>query len=182
MQRYTSSQGFTLYNLIITLAIVGIVFGLAIPNFVVFVKNIQIYTAINSFNASLHLARSEAINRKTDIYICTRDNLDCSGKNDWTTGLLIYQDLNKNQEFDEDELIQATDPFSEYISFSSNGKVDQLKYKNNGRAARKNGALPMMSFLMCDSKHRTNTAYKLTLNASGRITTTKSTKDEIKCE
>jgi type IV fimbrial biogenesis protein FimT len=56
-----SQRGVTLIELLISLAILGVLVSLALPSFKVIMANTQIRTAGQALNDGLHLARAEAI-------------------------------------------------------------------------------------------------------------------------
>lgn len=60
-------QGFTLAELLIVMAIVGILASLAAPAFSQFIKSQRIKSMASDLNASLTLARSEAIKRNSNV-------------------------------------------------------------------------------------------------------------------
>jgi len=62
-------QGFTLAELLIVMAIVGILASLAAPAFSQFIKSQRIKSMASDLNASLTLARSEAIKRNANATI-----------------------------------------------------------------------------------------------------------------
>lgn len=60
-------RGFSLLELIIALAIAGILMALAAPAYIGYVANSRIRTAAQSFNSGLQLARTEAIRRNMNV-------------------------------------------------------------------------------------------------------------------
>jgi type IV fimbrial biogenesis protein FimT len=85
-----SSKGFTLVELIITVAIAAIILGIAVPSFQVFTANNRVTSANNSIVQGLNLARFTAVTSNEDIAICgSTDTSTCS---DWNTGWLVYND------------------------------------------------------------------------------------------
>jgi type IV fimbrial biogenesis protein FimT len=69
----TKYNGFTLLELMITIAVASVLAGLAAPTFTDLMKSSQLTTANNQVVASLHLARSEAVKRGSNILV-TIDN------------------------------------------------------------------------------------------------------------
>ena len=57
-------NGFTLYELLVTMLIVGVVLSLGIPNLTAFTANSRVTTTSNDLLGSLTLARSEAARAK----------------------------------------------------------------------------------------------------------------------
>ena len=55
------SGGFTLLELLVAMAVTGILLGVGVPSFVEVMKNARLSTQHNDLLQSLYLARSEAI-------------------------------------------------------------------------------------------------------------------------
>lgn len=86
-----TQNGFTLYELMITLLIVGVVLSLGIPNMRAYSQNSRMTSAANDFHAAFHLARSEASRAKTNITICaSADSVTCGGT--WDQGYIVFVD------------------------------------------------------------------------------------------
>ena len=81
--------GFTLIELVITIALLGILLAWAIPNVRSFIKNARIVSVTNELVADIGLARQEAQRRGRTVQICTSsDGTTCSGI-DWMDGWII---------------------------------------------------------------------------------------------
>ena len=95
----TSQNGFTLYELMITLLIVGVVLSLGIPNMRAYSQNSRMTSTANDFHAAFHLARSEASRAKTNITICASANSMDAGANcggTWDQGYIVFVDTDGN--------------------------------------------------------------------------------------
>lgn len=85
--RRASSQGFTLYELIVTLAVASVIISFGVPGFQSYVQSSRTVTHTNDLITSLNLGRSEATRRGSPIDLCaSTDAATCSGNNDWSTG------------------------------------------------------------------------------------------------
>ena len=60
-------NGFTLYELLITLLVVGVILSLGIPNLSEFSANSRLTGAANDLHAAFQLARSEAARTRASI-------------------------------------------------------------------------------------------------------------------
>ena len=76
MLRHAKNSGFTLIELIVVLAIFGILVTLGLPNFNVWTQNAQIRTAAGAIQNGLQLARSEAVRRNAQIRFQLTDTTD----------------------------------------------------------------------------------------------------------
>ena len=101
-----NSHGFTLIELIITLAIVAIIAAFGIPNVSAMVQTNRMAAAMNGLSASFAYARSEAITRHHEVVVCkSYDGTSCIREGGWEQGWIIFHDLNGNEKRDEDERI-----------------------------------------------------------------------------
>jgi len=65
-----TQTGFTLYELLTTMLIVGVVLALGVPNMMSFNQNSRMTATVNDLHSSFYLARSEAARSKTSITVC----------------------------------------------------------------------------------------------------------------
>jgi type IV fimbrial biogenesis protein FimT len=69
-----NQNGFTLYELMITVAVLGVVLMVGVPNFSEFTQNSRMTSTANDLHSSFLLARSEAARAKSNITICASAN------------------------------------------------------------------------------------------------------------
>jgi type IV fimbrial biogenesis protein FimT len=85
--------GFSLLDLLVTLTIASILFGIGVPNFYDLTANNRLTVATNELITSLHYARSEAVTREVPVSICaSEDGQSCSGTSDWGRGWVVFTD------------------------------------------------------------------------------------------
>ena len=65
-----AQRGFTLMELMVVLAVVGVIMGLAVPNFSLYIRNSRLTGASNDLLAAVTMARSEAIKRQLPVGVC----------------------------------------------------------------------------------------------------------------
>ena len=69
MSKTLKTEGFTIIELMITVAVVGVLAAVALPSFNYTIKNNRVKTTASDLHTSLLLARSEAIKRNADVTV-----------------------------------------------------------------------------------------------------------------
>ena len=84
-------RGFTLIELMIAIALLGILLTLAVPSFNDLTQRMRIESAANSLSVAFATARSEAVKRGRNISVCkSADSTSCATSGDWSSGWVIY--------------------------------------------------------------------------------------------
>jgi type IV fimbrial biogenesis protein FimT len=157
---FKSVKGITLIELMITIAIAGILISLAAPNFRASVQNNRMVTEVNDLHASLNLGRSEAIKRNSDVTICASNNGKiCTG--DWKDGWIVFADNDVNGVIKQENIIRVHGPISasSTLLFSD----DQVTYASDGTSTGGSKG----TFTLCDSRGAAH-ARGLVIGLSGR--------------
>ncbi|MCW8933161.1 MAG: GspH/FimT family pseudopilin [Gammaproteobacteria bacterium] len=101
-------SGFTLVELMILLAIVGVVSAIGIPSFRAMVVSNELVDTANSLRMSMKLARSEAVARGKNAIVCSSVNIGNAGAatcsqtdGDWAKGWIVGIDLDGNGNIQE---------------------------------------------------------------------------------
>lgn len=83
-------RGFTLIELMVTVAILVIVIGVAAPGLSDVMLSSRLTSYANDFVASAQLARGEAIKRNTPVTLCaSSDGLACATTGGWEQGWIV---------------------------------------------------------------------------------------------
>lgn len=92
------SAGFTLIELMVTIAVVAVLLGLAVPAFTDVVRRSRIANQTNSVVGALQYARGESATRGIPVSICAAnaDRTACvtasESATNWTNGWIIFTD------------------------------------------------------------------------------------------
>ncbi len=85
------NRGFTLLELLVTIAVAAIILSYGVPSFMDVVRNGRAATNANDFVTALAIARSEAVKRGARVTVCaSNDQATCSG--DWEDGWIVFAD------------------------------------------------------------------------------------------
>lgn len=153
----TTQKGFTLYELMITVAIVGVVLAVGVPNMVAYSQNSRMTSTANDLHAAFHLARSEASRAKTFITICASANSmaaapTCNGN--WDEGYIVFLDLDGSVQTGVGESIlfrQAALPEGVILKVINNAKY--FSFAGTGLGRGQVGATPSLTqVVMCDDR------------------------------
>jgi len=92
-----NSCGFTLFELLIAVAIIVIMATLAIPGMSAQIQHSRANAALIEMFRTLSLARSEAIKRGYRVGLCPSDDgLSCKNTFSWQDGWLLFKDPDRN--------------------------------------------------------------------------------------
>lgn len=112
------SSGFTLIELMVTIAIAAILLLIATPSFVAFQRNSELTSAANSFVAAVNAARGEAM--KTSLHAMA---VPVGG--DWSRGWTVFVDSNGNSLLDGtgDRIVLQQAALASYFTASGSGSA-----------------------------------------------------------
>ncbi|MFV2033437.1 MAG: GspH/FimT family pseudopilin [Gammaproteobacteria bacterium] len=140
-------SGFTLLELMVTVAIAGIVMAFAVPSMESFIKNERLTTQINTLVGHLAYARSESVTRRQQVILCASSNMtSCQGTN-WAAGWILFIDADNNSSFTAGEQILRVKQLLTGSNTLVSSTGSSIIYDNRGFSPNSNG-----TFSLCDDR------------------------------
>jgi len=100
-----AARGFTSLEVVVTLALIAILAGIAAPSMIDFVRNNKMAAAARQLDADMVLARREAIKRNTRVLVCplgsTAGKCATATATAWTQGWLVCYDADFDNDCDD---------------------------------------------------------------------------------
>ena len=156
--------GFTLIELIVTLAILAIITSIALPYFHETMAKQEIKKITHTLVSSIQLAKSHAAIHHTNVVICPSQNKVNCQANHWNSGFIVFLDTNKNRQADTGEKIISTESTElQYGNLNWRGtlSIPSLTFQaENGLPNGSNG-----SFYYCSIYQQPH--YKIVLSRMG---------------
>jgi len=144
--RNYASRGFTLVELLITLAVAAILLGAAVPSFQSLMTTNQLAATTNTLVFSLRTARSEAVKLAIPTGVCTSNTSlaeepTCVADAGYVTGWIAYVDNNGNgvRDDDEDVLMAVEDRGSAFTMTASRQFANQVYFDDTGTSTSVTG-------------------------------------------
>ena len=153
-----TQHGFTLYELMITVLIVGVVLAFSIPNMQAFTQNSRMTSTANDVHAAFHLARSESSRAKTNITVCASANSMASDANcggTWDQGYIVFVDEEPdlNRSGSTETVLRAHPAIADGVSFAVANDATYFTYSSTGQGRPNVGGNTAVSqIVMCDER------------------------------
>jgi type IV fimbrial biogenesis protein FimT len=127
-------KGFTLVEMLVTVALVAILATVAVPSFAELIRSSRATTQANELIGALALARSEAITRAQPVAVCaSRNGSSCTGAATWSEGWIVFVDRGGSAgSFDaaSDEILRIYPALASASTLSS--AAASLRYRADG--------------------------------------------------
>lgn len=150
LPRLRPNAGFTLIELVVTIAIAAILLTLAAPSFVAFQRNSELTSQTNALVAALGTARTEAMKRNFNARVEAKSG-------GWANGWVVYVDLSDNDAYNAgtDLLVLDQPPLASYFSMTGTGtaagSTPYVRFNSSGYPVTNGDAFAAMTFSLARS-------------------------------
>lgn len=169
------NAGFTLIELMVTLAIASILLLVAAPSLTDFKRNSELTSLSNTLLSAVNAARGEAMKRNMAAYVTPTD-----GGASWGAGWIVFVDKNNNQVFDDentDFLVMTQSTPAGYFSITGSGSAKEsaayIRFNGSGYPKEKDGSLGNLTFIIKRNDLTAATLYEntrhLIIDVVGRV-------------
>ncbi|MDM3871255.1 GspH/FimT family pseudopilin [Porticoccus sp. W117] len=162
---HRNNSGFTLIELMISLAIMAILLAAAVPAMMDFLERNQSRAIISEVRNLVALARENAVHHGCHTIMCPSDDrVQCSRNMD--APVMVFSDCNRNREIDgDDELYRVMQPLPEnsqlHWSFSAGRRYIQMTPQGHTNST-------FGSLIYCPASGKEEHARLLIISRSGR--------------
>jgi type IV fimbrial biogenesis protein FimT len=169
--RTRQARGFTLVELLVVVAIVAILAGLAAPSFKAMMASNRASAAASALQVSLSTARSEAVKRGADARVTVAAN-GTAGV--WSNGWTVFADATGTANSGVAPSDSATTTRLEVVSersgvqYSQTGTLNYFSYNGQGRMVDTNGGPANRTFWFYAGD---SDKYCLIISVTGRVRT-----------
>lgn len=169
--------GFTLIELMVTLAIAVVLAIVAIPSLAVYKRNAELTSATNTLLAAINAARGEAMKRGMNAMVLPADG------SSWNSGWIVFVDKDRLQTYNPvtDTTILAQGPMQSYFSVTGNGSASgstpYILYDASGYSKLKSGNFAALTLSLSRNDLSGNALYdqtrRIVIANTGRARTCK---------
>ena len=121
------AAGFTLIELMVTVAIGAVLVMVAAPSFIGFQRNSEMTSLTNALLAAANTARAEAMKTGMNAFVVPSGN-----GSDWSAGWVVFVDKNRDNAYtasaDTTVLVQGTTPSYITITGTGNAAISPASY------------------------------------------------------
>jgi type IV fimbrial biogenesis protein FimT len=156
-------RGLTLLDLIVTIAIIALLMGVAIPNLDFFFRKQQADAQAHLLLRHLHKTRELAVYSGREMIVCGIDSNNVCSRDNFHT-MAIFHDANENRKIDEVEKVESLLEFSfnGNIRLNASGTARYIRYYAHGAAQ------PYGSFILCPHSENAHLIRRVTNQMAGR--------------
>lgn len=165
-------DGFTLLELMVTLAVAAILVTIAIPSYRGLVQRNTVTAAVNDLVGDLNYARSEAVTRGQRIYLCkSNDQSTCTSNDDWNKGWIVFAPAPDDTDDPPKviNLLRVRGPLDDQIAIGDDSSANRVSFDANGFAGSDKTSLGNTTLTVKSPDVIKNT--KIRIFTTGRIRT-----------
>jgi len=180
-------NGFTLVELLITIAVLAVVIAIGVPSLNRYAENNRSTAQVNLVSGTLSLARSEAIKRGVKVVVCSSNDTTnasptCSGSNAWQNGWIIFADSDDNGSYDasnqNDALLAVNNGLNGGLTMkvtandskkNSSSNTDQFTFLANGSLKQTGNNLYSWTVVICPNDNNSAHARAMNISPVGSI-------------
>jgi len=136
-------KGFSLTEMLVVVAIVAILFGIAVPSYRYIANASRMSSEINALLGDLMYARAEAIREGQTVSLCvSADGANCSGSTAWQTGWIVFPDPAANDTPAAGSVLRQQQAFTGTTpdTLTPNNPISAVSFNRNGFAQSAGGA------------------------------------------
>jgi type IV fimbrial biogenesis protein FimT len=163
------ARGFTLIEMLMTIAIAAILLTIGIPSFRYVTNANRIAGELNGLLGDLQFARAEAIKEGRTVTVCvSNDGANCANSTTWQSGWIVFSDPTNVGVVDAGEtILRVQAVFSGSDTFNASNNVSAITFNREGYAiGMANGTLLSLH----DSTNTSAWTRCLLVNLSGQMT------------
>lgn len=164
-----TQSGFTLIELMITLAVGIVILAIGLPSIMSMMSTNQAAAYANNLVGAIRLARSEAVKQASSVTICASNagQTACSG-NDWSNGWIVFSDDDNDAVYDTGETVHRlwSIPTDERANLVFEGtSPNAIRFTASGA----NALDAQIQFAFKQSDCRATQARQITISRMGRV-------------
>jgi type IV fimbrial biogenesis protein FimT len=143
------ARGFTLIELMVTLAVMAVLMGIGVPSFQRLQQSTRTVTTFHLLTTSLALARMAAVRSNAPVSVCpSSDGRYCRGDTVWDDGWIVFADPGKNGQPDSQTVVlQRIDGIGGGLALRSTDGRKLVRFTPDGWAYGSN-----LSVRLCTEK------------------------------
>lgn len=143
-----ATRGFSILEMVVVVAVIGILLSLGVPSFQTYTQNLQIRVAAEAITSGLQIAKNEAIRRNVPVQL----SLDPTSGTSWSINLASDPNANPLQTRDTNEgSVNVT------RSIQPQGATNAVTFNGMGRIVSQNAdGTPPMTQIDLDNPTITN--------------------------
>ena len=136
----TAKNGFTLIELMVTIALVAILLTVAVPSFTTYQRNAELTSFTNTLLSGVNAARGEAMKRGRNAMVVPTDATN------WSSGWIVFVDVDRTGTYAaaNDITILTREATPSYLVISGNGTSGEsppyIMFNASGYSATKTGS------------------------------------------